>query len=109
MTSVEELAVTSCQIIANVGEARSLRLEAVQAAKKGDFERARALLAEAEQSFLKGHEAHASLIQREAAGEPTSMTLLLAHAEDQLMSAEAFGILAEEFIDLYQRLSERGV
>lgn len=107
MTSVEELASVSCQIIANVGDARSLRLEAVQAAKAGDFDRAEELLAQAEQAFLKGHEAHTTLIQQEAAGDPVSMTLLLTHAEDQLMSAEAFGILAEEFIDVYRRLGNR--
>ena len=27
------------------------------------------------------------------------------HAEDQLMSAESFRIIAEEFIDLYKKLS----
>ena len=109
MSSAEELAGVSCQIIANVGEARSLRLEAVQAAKAGEFDRASDLLAQAEQAFLRGHEAHASLIQQEASGDPVSMTLLLTHAEDQLMSAEAFGILAEEFIELYRRLAEKNL
>ena len=109
MTSVEELANVSCQIIANVGEARSMRLEAVQAAKAGEFDRAQDLLAQAEQAFLRGHDAHTSLIQQEAAGDPVSMTLLITHAEDQLMSAEAFGILAEEFIDLYRRLAKRNL
>lgn len=109
MTSVEELANVSCQIIANVGEARSLRLEAVQAAKEGEFDRAAELMAQAEQSFLRGHEAHTALIQQEAAGDPVACTLLITHAEDQLMSAEGFGILADEFIELYRRLAEKGI
>ena len=29
------------------------------------------------------------------------------HAEDQLMSAEAFGILAKEFISVYQAIAEK--
>ena len=37
-------------------------------------------------------------------GEKIEMNLLLTHAEDQLMSAEAFGILAEKFIRLYKGL-----
>ena len=38
---------------------------------------------------MKGHEAHASLIQKEACGEKTVPTILLMHAEDhQLMNAE---------------------
>ncbi|MFR6523911.1 MAG: PTS lactose/cellobiose transporter subunit IIA, partial [Lachnospiraceae bacterium] len=33
--------------------------------------------------------------------------MLLMHAEDQLMSAEAFRILADEFITLYKRIDEK--
>ena len=32
------------------------------------------------------------------------MDILMTHAEDQLMSAEAFGILASRFVDLYEKL-----
>ena len=32
------------------------------------------------------------------------MSLLILHAEDQLMSAEAFKTIALEFISVYQRL-----
>jgi len=35
------------------------------------------------------------------------MTLLLTHAQDLLMSAEAFKILATEFIDLYKHIHQR--
>lgn len=104
----EELAAVSFQIIAAVGNARSLYIEAIQAAKVGDFEKAAELVAEGEQSFLIGHEAHTALVQAEAKGDPTSMTLMLTHAEDQLMSAEAFGILAGEFIEVYRRMG-RGI
>lgn len=107
MTSMDDLNTASFAIIAAVGEARSLYIEAIHAAKTGDYERAAQLKSTGEQAFLKGHEAHASLIQQEAAGEPTTMTLMLAHAEDQLMSAEQFGILADEFIDVFRRLDGR--
>ena len=90
------------QIISTVGNARSLYIEAIQAAKAGDFEKAEELIKEGEASFTEGHAAHGKLIQQEASGEATTMTLLLTHAEDQLMSAEAFGILSREFVDLYK-------
>ena len=32
--------------------------------------------------------------------------LLLTHAQDQLMSAESFKILCDEFVDTYRRLDE---
>ena len=93
------------QIISTVGNARSLYIEAIQAAKAGDFEKAEELIKEGEASFTEGHAAHGKLIQQEASGEATTMTLLT-HAEDQLMSAEAFGILSREFVDLYKEIKK---
>lgn len=104
MASNEELSMKAFQIIAAVGNARSLYIEAIQAAKKGEFDNADELVREGEQSFLEGHNCHSALVQAEAAGAATDMNLMLTHAEDQLMSAEAFGILAEEFIDMYRRM-----
>ncbi len=110
MTSIQERAAAltpvSFEIVAHVGEARSCYIEAVHAARTGDFDRALALKAEGEAAFRKGHASHAALVQREAAGDPTLMTLMLTHAEDQLMSAEGFGILADEFIDVYRAIKE---
>lgn len=97
---IDELNSISFQIIAAVGSARSLYLEAVGAAKAGDRARSQALLEEGDACFSQGHHAHASLIRREALGEPTRMTLMLTHAEDQLMSAESIGIIARELIEL---------
>lgn len=94
------------QIISAVGNARSLYIEAIQEAKAGDFDKAEALIKEGEVSFTEGHAAHGKLIQQEAGGEATTMTLLLTHAEDQLMSAEAFGILSREFVDLYKEIKK---
>lgn len=54
--------------------------------------------------FQEGHRSHASLIAKEAKGEVVEFSLLLVHAEDQLMSAEAFKILSEEFISVYERI-----
>ena len=105
MTSFEELADISFQIIAAVGEARSDYIEAIQEAKASNFDQAHELMEKGAAEYLKGHNAHTSLIQNEAAGERTHMCLLLTHAEDQLMSAESFGILADEFIELYERMA----
>ena len=86
--------------------ARSLFIEAIQEAKAGNFEAAEQKINEGNENFTTGHHAHAQLIQQEASGEVTQMTLLLTHAEDQLMSAEAFKILAQEFIDLYKEIKK---
>ncbi|MEF9892244.1 PTS lactose/cellobiose transporter subunit IIA [Anaerorhabdus sp.] len=99
---MEGIELIAFQIISAVGTARSYYIEAIQDAKQGNFEEARKKIEEGSNIFVEGHHAHAELIQKEANGELDTIILLLMHAEDQLMSAEAFKIIAEEFIDVYE-------
>lgn len=98
------LELISFQIISAVGTARSMYIEAIELAKQGKIEEARKMIKEGEEAFVQGHSAHAELIQKEAGGESVQTNLLLIHAEDQLMSAEAFQIIATQFIDLYESI-----
>lgn len=102
---MEGLELQCFQIISAVGMARSSYIEAIQEAKKGNFEEAKNMIAEGEKSFLQGHEVHASMIQQEASGQKVEPCLLLIHAEDQLMSAEGFKIIAEEMIANCERIT----
>ena len=101
---MEGLELTAFQIISAVGTARSSYIEAIRAAKSGDFDGAKKLIKEGDEAFVEGHDAHTSLLTREASGEKNIVSLLILHAEDQLMSAEAFKTIALEFISVYQRL-----
>ena len=101
---MEGLEMTCFQIISSVGTARSSYIEAIQKARVGDFEGAEACIVSGQQEFLKGHEAHFELLQKETNGEPVGGSLLLIHAEDQLMSAEGFKIIAEELIENYRKM-----
>lgn len=93
------------QIIASVGTAKSLFIEAISLAKAGKFDEARAKIEEGDGIFVEGHGVHLSLLQQDAAGVgSTNVPLLLVHSEDQLMQAETFRILANEFIDLYEKV-----
>ena len=100
---MEGLELTAFQIISAVGTARSSYIEAIAKAKAGDYEAAQERIKEGDENFALGHDAHAGLLQKEAEGE-NAVSLLILHAEDQLMSAEGFKIIAQEFIDIYQRL-----
>ena len=91
----------SFQIISAVGTARSMYVEAIQEAKNGNMHSANQLVEAGAKVLDEGHHAHASLIQKEAAGEKSEFSLLLMHAEDQLMTTETLKIVAEEFIELY--------
>lgn len=101
----EDLEMTIFSIISAVGTARSMYIEAIHLAKDGKFDEAEQMVKDAQDVFVEGHHAHAALIQRAAAGESIDASMLLMHAEDQLMSAEGFGILADEFISVYKKMA----
>lgn len=92
----------SFQIISAVGTARSMYIEAIQLAKQGEIASAKQLMADGVEMFSQGHHAHAGLIQKEACGEKTEFSLLLMHAEDQMMTTETLKLMADEFIELYE-------
>ena len=97
---------TSCfGIITYVGTARSCFINAVQFAKKGDFQEADALISQGDEAYTQGHHIHADLLTLDANGKLEHGGLILMHAEDQLMSAETFRVLAEEFIDVYKKMN----
>ncbi|EQF13677.1 PTS lactose/cellobiose transporter subunit IIA [Clostridioides difficile] len=47
------------------------------------------------------------MIQNEANGNKTEISVILIHAQDHLMTAMNFQQLAEEFIDVYERLESK--
>ena len=100
---MEGLELTAFQIISAVGTARSCYIEAIQEAKKGNYESAERIIKDGDEAFVEGHDAHAGLLQKEASGEGGNINLLILHAEDQLMSAEGFKTIALEFIEVYKR------
>ena len=101
---MEGIEMTCFEIISNVGMARGSYIEAIDLATEGKFDEAEAKIEEGNKFFANGHDAHTDLIQKEAAGERTEIILILVHAEDQLMSAEGFRTIAEEFIELYKKI-----
>ncbi len=101
---MQGLELVSFQIIAAVGTARSCYIAAIDAAAEGNFDEAEQQIKDGKEAFIQGHDAHGELLTKMANGEMPPMDLLLTHAEDQLMSAEAFGILAERFVTLYKKI-----
>ncbi len=101
---MNEIELACFKIISNVGMARSSYIEAISKAKYGNFDMAEKCIKDGQEYFSKGHKGHAELIEKEAVGESVVCSLLLVHAEDQLMSAENFKIIANEMIDNYKRI-----
>lgn len=90
------------ELIVNGGNARSRAIEAIKAAKSGDLEKAREKLKEAEEALGKAHDFQTNLIQNEAAGNKTEISLLMVHAQDHLMNAMTINDMAKEFVDMYE-------
>lgn len=103
---MEGLELICFEMIATNGSARSYFLEALEAAKRRDFIEADKLMEEGDKMLVEGHHAHGRLLEKEAGEDKVKVDLLLVHAEDQMMSAETFKIMASQFIDLYKMLQK---
>jgi cellobiose PTS system EIIA component len=101
---MENLEQVIFQIILHGGNGRSAAMEAMQAAKQGDFEGARQKLMESDNAMNEAHHIQTSLIQGEIRGEKTEISLLMVHAQDHLMNAMTVKDLAVEMVELYQRI-----
>lgn len=103
---MDDLELVFFKIISSLGSARSSFMEAMALARTGDFAQAQAAIEQGESQRIAGHDQHFDLLQADAAGDHPPFSLLLVHAEDQLMSAELLKVTAEEVLALYQRLDQ---
>lgn len=100
---MNELEQMIMELVVNGGDARSKAMEAIDAAKKGDFEMADVLLKECNEQLSSAHNKQTELIQAEVRGEHVLVTLLMVHAQDHLMNAMTVRDLAKEIIEIYKR------
>ncbi|WAA11710.1 PTS lactose/cellobiose transporter subunit IIA [Fervidibacillus halotolerans] len=101
--NIEEI---SFQIILNGGNARSLAMEAIELAKKEEFESANQKIDQANEALSIAHRYQTDLVQGEARGEKVDIRILLIHAQDHLMNAMTVIDLAKEIIQIYSKVNE---
>ncbi|CZR99076.1 Lichenan-specific phosphotransferase enzyme IIA component [Clostridioides difficile] len=65
------------------------------------------MLKESKEVINKAHRYQTELIQNEASGNKTEMSVILVHAQDHLMNAMNFQQLAEEIVDLHLKLQDK--
>lgn len=94
-------------LIIHSGEARSYAMEAMQLAKTGDIEEAKNLIEKSAVQLGEAHKSQTALIQGEAGGDKAEISMLLIHAQDHLMTTMTLKDLANEIVDLYQRIEEK--
>lgn len=89
------------------GDAKSSAMEAIQFAKQFDFEQAEEKLKAANESLTLAHNAQTDMLIAEAQGEENTITLLMVHSQDHLMTSITFTDLAKEIIDLYKVMESK--
>lgn len=91
-------------LIVHSGNTKSECMEAIQLAKRGNIEQAKEKISLANEALTEAHHAQTALLTEEAKGGEVEVTMLLIHAQDHLMNAITFRDLAQEMIELYERL-----
>jgi len=100
---------TIFQIILHGGNGKSSSMEAIAAAKAGDFAEAKEKLKQAAEALNEAHHVQTQLIQNEVSGGKSEVSLLMVHAQDHLMNALTVRDLATVIVDLYGRVSKKEV
>ena len=99
---------TIMNLIVDAGSARSFAMEAIGLAKAGSWKEAEEAMKSAGEELAKAHRTQTDLIQQEAKGNRTEVSLFMVHAQDHIMTAMLARDLAQEIVELYQRLEGRG-
>ena len=101
MADVTKLSECAMQIVTYAGCAKSCYMQALQEAKKGNWELVEPRIKEGEQFYRQAHEQHGESLLKEVNTLEPQITLLMSHAEDQIMAAELVRVLVEELIEIY--------
>lgn len=102
MANVEQISQVAMQVITYAGMAKSNYLEALKYYRENDQTAYEQSLSSGDENFSLAHEAHLQLLQQEMNTQEPQITMLMAHAEDQLMSAETIKTLIQEIILLIE-------
>jgi len=95
-----DLEVTIMQLIIYSGEARSLAIQAIRVARKGEFEEAKKLISECQEKMVEAHKFQTELIFSETSGNKVPISLLMIHAQDHVMNAMTMKDIAVEVIEI---------
>lgn len=96
MVNVEQIAGIAMTVITYSGVAKSCYVEAMRKIKSGNKEEFEAEMKKGDENFVLAHHAHLEILNREMTTAEPQITMLLAHAEDQLMSAETIKTIVIE-------------
>lgn len=106
MASKEEISMVGFAIVAYAGDAKTALIKALDQARAGKIDEARALVAEANQSIVDAHNEQTKLLAQEAGGMEMDVTFIMVHGQDTLMTTMMMMDETKYFIDQYERLNK---
>ena len=107
MADISKITETAMILITYSGMAKSCYMEALALAKQGKFAEAEAKISEGDDHFVEAHHGHGALLAEEMSAEEPQTSLLMTHAEDQLMGAETLKTIILELLEIYKKMEAK--
>ncbi|WP_431022893.1 PTS N,N'-diacetylchitobiose transporter subunit IIA (plasmid) [Erwinia rhapontici] len=95
---------TVMELIINAGESRSCAMEALRAAKRGEWEQVDVKLAASAEASKRAHDVQTMLIGLDEGSGKVPVNLVLVHAQDHIMTSMLARELIAEIIDVQRQL-----
>lgn len=93
-------------LIGYSGNAKSLAIQALNAAEEEDFVKADEFLKDAKKELHLAHEIQTKWMSSEMNGENVEKTILLIHSQDHFMAADTVLLLAQKMIAFQKKTAE---
>lgn len=101
-----DLEMTVMELIINAGESKSLAMQALMSAKKGEWDVVDDFLAQSTEASKRAHKVQTELIGLDEGEGKVPVNLIMVHAQDHIMTAMLARELIEELIDIHRKLKE---
>ena len=98
-----EMEMITVEIIAYSGDARTKYVEALNAARNKEYDKAKSLIKEGNELIAEAHKVQTKMLQMEASGQNVDVGFLTVHAQDHLMTVVLLRDIINNFIELYKR------
>lgn len=94
---------TVMELIINAGEARSYAMQALRAAKQGNWDQVDEQLTEASAASKRAHDVQTMLIGMDEGCGKIPVNLVMVHAQDRIMTSMLAREMIEELIEIHRQ------
>ncbi len=101
-SAIMDMESTVMELIINAGEARSCAMQALYAAKTGNWNDVDQLLQESTEASKRAHTVQTQLIGMDQGSGKVPVNLIMVHAQDHIMTSMLARELIEEIIELHK-------